>query len=65
MLSYHTLFECSGEQLVKPGDPDNSVLIRAMAGTSCGNRMPPNGPYLGTDELDVVRTWISNGAANN
>ena len=36
-----------------------------MAGASCGHQMPPNGPYLGTDQLDLVRTWISQGALNN
>jgi hypothetical protein len=65
MLSYHTVLECSGERYVKPGDPDNSVLIKATAGTSCGIRMPPDGPYLATGQLDLVRTWISNGAVNN
>ena len=54
-----------GQLLVKPGDPDNSVLFETMVGTSCAVQMPPSGPYLGTDQIDLVRTWISNGAANN
>ena len=56
---------CNGQPLVKPGDPDNSVLIKTMAGSSCGPQMPAGGPYLGTDQFDLVRTWISQGAANN
>lgn len=66
MLSYHTVYACTGQRLVKPGDPDNSVLPKTMAGSSCGPQMPPpNGPYLGTDKIDLVRTWITQGAPNN
>ncbi len=57
--------ECPGELRVKPGDPDNSVLYKTMSGASCGNQMPPTPPYSGTDDLDSIRTWISQGALNN
>jgi hypothetical protein len=30
----------------------------------CGSRMPPTGP-LSAAELDPIRTWIMNGAADN
>jgi len=53
------------ELLVKPGDPDNSVVFKDIARTSCGDPMPPGGPYLGTEEIDLVRTRISQGALNN
>ena len=56
---------CPGQPLVKPGDPDNSVLFETVAGTNCESRMPPNGPYYGTDQLNRIRTWILQGAANN
>jgi hypothetical protein len=65
LISEHTQAECPGQQLVKPGDPDSSVIVEAMTGASCGEQMPPRGPYLGTDKIDLVRTWILQGAPNN
>jgi len=57
---------CSGLLRVKPGDPDNSELTVSMTSSTClPDRMPQGGPYLGTDQVDLVRTWISQGAANN
>jgi hypothetical protein len=65
LMNVPAMVRCRGQLRVKPGDPDNSVLFETMAGTSCGDQMPPGGPYLGTDQLDLVRAWISQGAANN
>jgi hypothetical protein len=65
LMSWITSFECPGQKLVKPGDPDNSPFLKVMVGASCGHQMPPAGPYLGTDQLNLVRTWIAQGAANN
>ena len=56
---------CNGQLLVKPGDPDGSVLIKTMAGSGCGPQMPADGPYLSPDQFEMVRTWILQGAANN
>jgi hypothetical protein len=56
---------CDGQLIAKAGDPDNSVLMKTLIGTACGPQMPPGGPYLGTDQLDLVRSWISRGALNN
>jgi hypothetical protein len=56
---------CSGQPLVVPGDPDSSVLVKTLTGTSCGDQMPPGGPYLTTDQLAPILTWIQNGAPNN
>jgi hypothetical protein len=56
---------CNGQLLVKPGDPDSSVLIKSIAGSSCGPQMPIDGPYLSQAQYDLVRTWISQRAANN
>jgi hypothetical protein len=53
---------------VVPGDPDNSVLIRKMEGTSCGSRMPQNNPnyFITNPGLVVrVRSWILAGAPEN
>ncbi len=50
--------------LVAPNEPDNSYLIRKMEGTPgiTGNRMPPSGS-LPQSEINVIREWITNGAA--
>jgi hypothetical protein len=59
---------CNPSQRVTPGDPDNSVLIRKMQGTSCGSRMPQNNPaFFDTNPGLVirVRSWILAGAAND
>ncbi len=52
---------------VKPGDPDNSYLVRKLAGGSgiTGSRMPQGGPFLSAQDLQLVRSWISQGAPNN
>lgn len=61
---------------VEPGDPDASWLMHKLDGTQgiftaqcfgnfCGNRMPLGGPFLSQADLDAVRAWIANGAAND
>lgn len=53
---------------VVPGDPDNSVLIRKLEGTTCGGRMPQNNPSYFTNNpglLIRVRSWILAGAPAN
>ncbi len=61
---------------VKPGDPENSWLMVKLDGDmscpqaqpfcagSCGQRMPrgTGAMPLPDDELDIVRSWIENGA---
>ncbi len=59
----------SGEQpvllMIKPGDPDNSYLIRKLEGTSIsGNIMPPSGK-LDQATINQIRSWIASGAPNN
>jgi polyvinyl alcohol dehydrogenase (cytochrome) len=60
---------------VQPGDPTTSWLVHKLDGTqgtfdaqclggSCGGPMPPSGP-LPAGVRDAVRTWITNGAAND
>jgi hypothetical protein len=77
--SYAQLFNVDGNNAtagcvdllrVSPGNADNSLLVRKISGTTCGNRMPRpaaaenyfvNNPGL----LTRIRSWISAGAANN
>ncbi len=51
---------------VQPGEPDNSYLIHKLEGTqSVGVRMPQGGPFLDDETIDMIRTWITDGAPNN
>ncbi len=51
---------------VQPGEPDNSYLIDKLEGTQgVGVRMPQGGPYLDQATIDMIRTWITDGAPNN
>lgn len=50
---------------VAAGDPDSSYIIRKLEGAAgiSGERMPLGGPYLDQATIDVIRQWITNGAA--
>ena len=56
---------------VAPGDPDASYLIRKIEGTPgiSGGQMPVGCPgtvaCLSGDQMDMFRTWVTEGALNN
>ena len=52
---------------VSPGNAENSYLIHKLDGRSgiVGDRMPTNGPFLTTAQIDVIEQWINDGARNN
>jgi hypothetical protein len=52
---------------VKPGDPDSSYVIWKIEGRSgiFGGRMPLVGDTLMQNEVDLIKTWIQEGAPNN
>ncbi len=54
----------SSGAVVKPGDPDGSVLYRVTAHLQEPN-MPPKGPMIAKESLAVLRQWIANGAPEN
>ena len=49
---------------IKPGDPDNSLLINRLDGTVIV-APPLERTSVSDDELNIIRTWIKNGALNN
>jgi hypothetical protein len=57
-----TVFDQPGN--VVPGDPDNSILVIRIQGTS-GTRMPVGKNPLNKNQIDGIRTWILEGAKNN
>ena len=56
-----------GLDLVEPGDAENSYLIHKLDGRAgiVGARMPPNGPFITDEALDIIKQWINDGAPNN
>jgi hypothetical protein len=52
---------------VAPGSAETSYLIHKLDGRSdiAGLRMPQGGPFLSTGDVQVIRTWIDQGAQNN
>jgi hypothetical protein len=49
---------------VKPGDPDGSLLFRAVAHKQ-DPFMPPSAPMLPKASLDLLEKWIAGGALEN
>jgi hypothetical protein len=51
---------------VTAGDPDNSFLIEKLrANPREGVRMPQGREPLSSEQIATIRTWITEGAANN
>ena len=51
-----------------PGNANNSYLVMKLEGAASitGLRMPRNGPPFLTDaQVQMIRAWITAGAANN
>src|SRR5215212_1380800 len=53
----------SGKQAIVLGKPDDSELIRRVMAVDADDRMPPKAPPLDAPEIDILRAWISQGAA--
>lgn len=55
---------CAGDLRVSPGNAAASALVKRLEGT-CGVRMPIGGAALSQAELDLIKSWINQGALNN
>lgn len=44
---------------------NNELLLKAITHSQGASPMPKNGAKLLDCDIDVIRTWISNGAPNN
>lgn len=52
-----------GSNLVIPGDPNASGLVdKIEASPQFGSQMPQGGPFLDQSEINLIRTWIAEGA---
>lgn len=59
--------QSTGLFLVSPGNPEQSYLIHKLDGRSGiqGTQMPQGASPLSATDIDVIKRWIQNGAANN
>ncbi|MFV1883077.1 MAG: T9SS type A sorting domain-containing protein [Balneola sp.] len=52
-----------GSNIVVPGNPDGSGLVdKIEPSPQFGSRMPQGGPFLSQSEINLIRTWIAEGA---
>ncbi|MCG6154293.1 DUF1553 domain-containing protein [Rubinisphaera margarita] len=52
----------SGESIITPGKPDESLLIHRIADPDYGDVMPLDGEPLSTEQIAVLRQWITEGS---
>jgi hypothetical protein len=66
LMSYqHLMDTTSHEPVIIPYDPDNSLLVKRIEGAILP-RMPLNGPpYLPDSTIQLIRTWVTQGASDN
>jgi len=51
---------------VVTGKADSSLIVRKLSASSpFGDRMPRGGPYLADTTIQVLKTWINQGAKDN
>jgi hypothetical protein len=50
---------------ILPFQPDASFLYKKLDGTGAGERMPYNGSPLPAEQIEAIRNWILEGAADN
>jgi hypothetical protein len=51
---------------IVPGKADSSNLIKKLSpAPPFGDRMPQGGPYAPDSTIQIIRTWINEGAKNN
>ncbi len=51
----------SGE-IIKPGEPDDSLLVTRIAGDSMGPQMPMGAEPLSDHEIAAIKAWVKQGA---
>lgn len=51
-------------QVIVPGNPEASLLLRAVKHLESGLEMPPKGPALDQGQLGIIEKWIRLGAVD-
>lgn len=47
--------------VVEPGDSEDSLLMEAILSNDKSDRMPPKGPRMPADQVEILRKWIDGG----
>jgi hypothetical protein len=47
--------------VIEPGDPDNSLFLDMIV----NGDMPEDGDPVPAEQIEIIRTWIAEGAQNN
>ncbi|MCX6145116.1 MAG: hypothetical protein NTZ35_18085 [Ignavibacteriales bacterium] len=51
---------------VVAGKADSSIIIKKLSSSPpFGDRMPRGGPYMADSTIQILKTWINQGAKNN
>jgi hypothetical protein len=51
---------------IVPGKADSSIMVKKLsANPPFGDRMPQGGPYLSDSTIQILKTWINQGAKAN
>lgn len=61
-LTEYGRFAITGQNIVIPGDPDNSRLNRAVEGRTPGKEMPRGNYPLPQNQIQGLRRWVLQGA---
>ena len=66
-LSTHTSLIIGGNSgaVVTPGDGSGSRLVKKLRGTASEDRMPKGGVFWNDTDINLIETWINEGALNN
>jgi mono/diheme cytochrome c family protein len=48
-------------EVVEPGNAAESLLLEVILSTDKSDRMPPKGPRLPADQVEIIRKWIDGG----
>lgn len=59
----HTMAGADGDPVIYAGNPERSILLELVElPLDDPDVMPPDGAHLSEEEIDLIRTWIGNGA---
>ena len=64
-LSLESYTDLMATNVVFPGNSENSLLIQKLRGTASGDQMPQNGNPLNEETINLIETWIDEGAKDN
>ena len=66
LTSYQNLMNGGNSGLsIEPGNATNSYLINKLRGTASGDQMPIGYPPLSESIIQLIETWINEGALDN